>query len=171
MSALSWEANHPERLAWSDCARKIVAENLEALEQAKDIEKFCSSYGSMGKSKRVEFWCELIAAMAYYESSWKPAMHFGEPPPLGYDSIGLLQLSYEDRQYAKYGVLDRKKKSLEDPINNLTIGIRVLAYWVKRDACIANDSNKGGGRYWSVLRPKRKLPDVIKRVKANFKPT
>lgn len=171
MSAISWEANYPERAAWSETCRKIVSENLEALEQAKDIDVFCFKYASLGKSKRIEFWCELIAAMAYFESRWKPALHFGEPPPLGYDSIGLLQLSYEDKQYAKYGVLDRKAKSLENPLNNLTIGIRVLAYWVKRDGCIASEKNKGGARYWSVLRPKRKLPDVIKRVKANFKPT
>lgn len=163
----SWDVGHPERSAWTKRTADVVSAVLPSLEKARDVTRFCPKFSSLSRPERIEFWVEVISVMAFYESNWSPKLHYGEPPPLGYDSIGLLQLSYEDKHY-KFCTLNRKAKSLENPLLNLDCGIRILAQLVAKDGIIGSDKPyRGGARYWSVLREKRALPKVLAKLK-NF---
>jgi hypothetical protein len=112
----------------------------------------------------VEVLSTIAVAVAKRESNYKPGLHYGEPPPLGYDSIGLFQLSYEDG--FSWCTLDRTAKSLEDPINNIRCAVPEMAGLVKRDRVIAKGATKsdarGLARYWSVVRegPSHHLAEI-----------
>ena len=78
--------------------------------------------------RQIKFWAELFIAIARFESNWRPHEIFHEPPPLGVDSVGLLQLSYEDEPVYRLEHLDRNVKSLEDPLVNLRCGVKIMRY-------------------------------------------
>lgn len=128
------------------------------LDKANDLARFCQN----ADTRRL--WAEIIDALTYYESGYDPTQIYHEPPPLGIDSVGLLQLSYEDKQYG-FCNLNKATKSLQDPINNLDCGIKIFAYWIGHDGYISTPQNHGAARYWSTLRQSRKLPNVIARVR------
>ena len=159
---ISWEtAKNPERRAWSVKTCALIDELMPKLDKASDLKRF-------GSGDKKKLWAEIISAMVYFESGYNPKSYYMEPPPLNYHSIGLLQLSYSDAKYYKFCKLDEKKKNLEDPIVNLDCGVRILAQLIEKRGAITTPDNKGGAAYWSVLREKRKLPDVIARVKKNL---
>lgn len=135
------------------------------LEQASDITRFAPNYATLPPPRRVEVWAAIFVAIARYESAYDPHNLYREP--FGQDSVGLLQLSYEDQ--ATYGLepLDRQARSLEDPLVNLRCGVKILARLIRRDGVIAAGSSlknaRGGARYWSTLwsGPRHHLADII----------
>ncbi len=149
--ALSWEDGHPERKAWSDELRSAIKPNLGRLEMAEDIDKFAPNYKSLSESRQIDVWAALFVAIACYESEYNPHSILKETS--GQDSVGLLQLSYENQAAYDLEPLDRKAKSLEDPLVNLRCGVKILAHWVEKDHVIAAGSSlkdgRGGARYWS----------------------
>jgi hypothetical protein len=153
VTALAWEANHPERVSWSTELRTQFSNHLSDFAAASDLADFCPKYQALSDPGKIEALATLAVAIAKYESNYNPKQHFGEPPPLGYDSIGLFQLSYEDG--FSWCVLDRSAKSLEDPINNIRCAVPEMARLVKRDERLAGGSSlkdaKGLGHYWSVV--------------------
>lgn len=117
---------------------------------------FVQGYSGLTDELKLKFWAELVIAMAWRESSWNPHNIYHEPPPLGVDSVGLLQLSYEDEVPYSLEPLDREAHSLEDPLINLRCGIKVLAKLIADDGVVASSNgkhHKGSPRYWSVMRP------------------
>lgn len=167
---LSWEKGHPERKAWSDQARVTAGVVLRDLDKAKDVARFCPKYAELGAYDRVQFWAELVSTMAYFESGWNTNSTFHEPAPLNYDSAGLLQLSTVDAKNYKsipQCALIATVAGLRDPLKNLDCGIRIMARLIGKDSAITTTANKGAAAYWSVLREKRKLPDVLVKLKAS----
>jgi hypothetical protein len=165
---LSWEKGHPERKAWSDQARVTAGVVLREFDKAKDVSRFCPKYAELGAFNRLQFWAELVSVMAYFESGWKPTTVFKEPAPLNNESVGLLQLSTSDaRNYASIPRCKAiaTKAGLMDPLKNLDCGIRIMAHWIAKDGAITTPQNRGASIYWSVLREKRKLPDVLAKLK------
>lgn len=161
---LSWEKGHPERKAWSDQARVTAGVVLRDLDKAIDVSRFCPKYAELGAFNRVQFWAELVSVMSYFESGWKPATVFKEPAPLNNLSVGLLQLSTSDAKNYKsipQCAAISTTPGLMDPLKNLDCGIRILAHWVGKDGVVTSVNNYGGSKYWSVLREKRKLPEVL----------
>ena len=179
-SALEWETGPADRRAWSDELRRVLAPNIGVLETARDISQFAPNYSSLSPSQRLDVWASLVAAIASFESQgFKPDSKFletkikdgeGRTVP-AFHSVGLLQLSYKEREQRAYGYehLDEDAKSLEDPLVNLRCGVKVLTYWVRKDGVIASGSgeaSRGGARYWSVLRegPGHHLRDIQRKV-------
>jgi len=167
--ALAWESGHPERRAWSDELRKAIRAHISSLENASDIQDFAPDYSRLSTQDRVDVWATLIVAMSRFESKYDPTAIY--PESFGVDSIGLLQLSYENETYYRLERLDRSARSLEDPLVNIRCGVKILAVLVKRDGVIASgtgSSSRGGARYWSTLRTDGKLSD-IQRIVRNFR--
>lgn len=148
---LSW--NKPE---WDQKLYTDVQANLELFSKAKDIESFCPKYHSLSEGEKVHAISELIVGMVRYESNFKPNTKFMEPAPLNYESIGLLQLSYEDKRGYPNCNLDRAKKNLEDPINNLDCGLKIMAKLLTRHGVLSSPDHKGLSAYWAVMRPIKK---------------
>jgi hypothetical protein len=98
-----------------------------------------------------EGWLRVFEEIIERESSFNPNNKFPEPE-LGYNSVGLLQLSESDTIVKRKGY---SEADLTDPYKNIDAGVDIFKFLVKRDGCISCGT-KGGAAYWSVLR----APDV-----------
>jgi len=169
---LSWEKNHAERKPWSDFVFGLFSEELfSSFDSAKDAKRICPRYAELTKTERVLIWGELISAMAYFESGWKPTSRMTETT-MGIDPVtgkqveseGLLQLSYQDVpnygsvlkfpackidwQKDKFLSAIDPKKTILNPYINLECGLRILGNQIKKKGSVILPS----GVYWSVLK-------------------
>lgn len=136
---------------WTDLALAYVNyAGLDVLRPA-DGKSFCANGMSAHN------WVHLLASMAKYESGFDPNQVYRES--FGVNSIGLLQLSVSDNAYGS-GCAFRTESDVKDPAKNLKCAVTILKKWVMRDGVIQNSANKGGARYWSVLRNSGKLASV-----------
>lgn len=150
---LSWDVK-PQYKSWSAELLNAVTTRLESLEQGNP-KQFIVGYSGLSADNKIKFWSEIIIAMIKFESDFNPHSIYHEPPPLGVDSIGLLQLSYEDRNLYHLEPLDKNNKSLEDPLVNIRCGLTIFAHWMEKDRVVASGSggsSRGSARYWSVMR-------------------
>ncbi len=170
-SPLSWENNVKDSVLWSLMVFRLIQTEQPALLQTKvtDIATFCPRYDSLDQVQKINFWGQLIAAIAKFESGWKPVTRYVETT-MGNDAItgeqivseGLLQLSYQDAKYTsafckfdwsvdKFLNLKNPmdaRKTIFDPYKNLRCGLAILAKQIKNKKAIAVDS----GAYWSVIK-------------------
>ena len=116
-SVLSWDSK-PERAAWFAQLLASISASKATLDRGHP-EGVALGYSALPSPLQTKWWAELLVELARCESSWKPHEIYHEPPPLGVDSVGLLQLSYEDEPIYRLEKLDRAAKSLEDPLVNL----------------------------------------------------
>lgn len=145
---LSWESAKAENKAWSEFVFALLRQGLLAsFDQAQDVSLFCPKYRTLREEEKVAVFGELISAVAKFESSWNPASVYHEPAPLNYDSIGLLQLSYEDHRGYSFCPA-AGTRDLKDPRVNLDCGMRILARQVERRGKLILSSDV----YWSVLK-------------------
>lgn len=179
---LAWEsASKPFRAEWSKYAMKIVTEEYAKFDRVQDATLFCPRFNSLTVPQKINFWGQLIAGMSYYESGWSPVSRMQETT-MGTDPVtgkpvyseGLLQLSYQDTQWARYCEFDWSKdkflsptdpkKTILDPYKNLRCGIKILAAQVNRKKEIALKT----GVYWAVIREGgkyTKIPQITTIVK------
>lgn len=159
--SLSWDTLD-ERKVWSAQLISSVTEHKNQLDKG-NLEAFINGYATLPVELQIKLWSELVVAIAHFESNWKPHTIFHEPPPLGVDSVGLLQLSYEDQPIYKLESLDRIAKSLEDPVVNIRCGVKIMATLVAKDSTVATSvggKHRGAARYWSVLRTGHHVDDI-----------
>jgi hypothetical protein len=173
----SWEKSDSKRRTWSDIVRQIIESKAEDLYKGPtDVASFCPMYDRLGKQDRLNFWAEFISAVSKFESSWKATTRYtettmGTDPVTGSQVVseGLLQLSYQDVEWATfcefdwandnklYPALTDARRSILDPYKNLSCGLQILNRQVKKKGAIALSS----GVYWSVLRlGGNRLPEI-----------
>lgn len=97
-------------------------------------------------NSKVKVWVgDLFRAMMFAESSYNPKSRMTEDS--GYDSIGLMQLSYHDGK--NYGF---QIKNLEDPRENIQAAVRIMGALTKDIGDGSCDFYRAAGRYWATLR-------------------
>jgi hypothetical protein len=156
----SW--NHAD---WSNHLKEIIHNEWDSFEQAIDVEIVCHKYSTLVLKEQQEVILELIIAIAFYESGWNPLSRYHEKT-MGIDPVtkkpvyseGLLQLSYQDTQWARYCEFDWNKdkhlaendpaKTILDPFKNLSCGAKILANQIARKKKIFVSS----GAYWAVIK-------------------
>lgn len=165
---LAWESRVSGSANWSNYIYTIIrSEEPQMLGQnvADDIETFCPQYRSLSDDQRLNFWGQLFAGMAKFESSWNPTTRYTETT-MGIDPVtgnqvvseGLLQLSYQDEisysmdcgfDWSKDKLLSHTdpKKTIFSPYNNLRCGIKIMARQLRNKRAITLTS----GIYWAVL--------------------
>lgn len=109
--------------------------------------------------ERVEFWAQLISAIAKRESGFKTETNYTEDfkDNAGKNVIsrGLLQLSYESAKQSAYKCSLNVPADLNTPLKNLSCGVGIVNHWTKDPATMGlgeTDKHYGTGRYWSVCR-------------------
>jgi hypothetical protein len=166
--SLSWD-DAPERKAWSASLVSSVTNLMAKLEQGNP-NTFLAGYSNLSPALQIKFWAELLVAVAKFESSWNPHDIYHEPHPLNEDSVGLLQLSYQDQANYSLEPLNQGAKSLEDPLVNLRCGVKIFATLVGRDRTVASSANgkyRGAAAYWSTLRAGHKVDQIFALAKRN----
>ena len=164
----AWAKKNPDG-SWTKTALEAVSTSLLASSIPDDIQRFCPAYQTLDTDKRNMFWVGLLSAMARPESNFKPATKFTESfsDSSGRKVIsrGLLQISIESANQSRYGCNIKKAEDLHIPAVNLACSVKILSAWVRSDNVIAtykiDSENRGGGRYWSVLRESQgHLPEL-----------
>jgi len=156
--------------AWTNAAETATSESSLSSQNPSDITEFCPNYPNLKTDDRNKFWVGLFSAMARLESNYKPSATYVEgdivdAANMSVVSRGLLQISIESANQERYSCNINTVDDLHDPSINLACGIKIMEYWVKNDNVIATyqkGKNRGGGRYWSVLRKSRgHLPEIM----------
>lgn len=124
-----------------------------------DIDVFCPGYIAASKEGRAAFWQELLTAIARPESNYKTKTVLWETGKQSQYSVGLLQLSYNDRN--SYHEADPPgcqfvtEAEVTNPDVNLQCGVKIIAKLVRSGQPIGGSAakpNGGGAAYWSTLR-------------------
>jgi hypothetical protein len=163
---LAWEAaSRPQAKQWSAYIFNLINGEAKDLLAAQDFAQFCPRYATLTRNQKINAAGQLIAAMAKFESGFNPLSRYHEST-MGTDPVtglavyseGLLQLSYQDTQWASFCAFDWSvdkylsatdpKKTILDPYKNLYCGVRILANQVKNKGVII----LGTGAYWSVIK-------------------
>lgn len=167
MAPLAWEsANYPERKNWSAHLQKIILNDWNTLlAGSNDITAFCPTYHKLENEQRANVWAQIFVAIAKYESAYSPVSRMQETT-MGVDPVtnkpvfseGLLQLSYQDIQWASWCDFDWNKdkslsptdpkKTILSPYKNLDCGVGIMARQVKNKGSIVLAS----GVYWAVIK-------------------
>lgn len=175
MQALAWESSkYPERTKWSEYLQQLILNDWNSLlPGADDIESFCPRYHSLDNNQRANAWAQLFVAIAKYESAYSPVSRMQETT-MGSDPVtgkavyseGLLQLSYQDVQWAPFCKFDWQKdknlsptdprKTILDPYINLHCGVGIMAKQIKSKGRIVVSS----GVYWAVIKSGGKYQQI-----------
>lgn len=148
---LSWKNSEWDKALYKEL---VILEPL--FSKAKDITTFCPKYNDLTPDQKLHALGEFMVAIAFYESGFNPSSKYMEPPPLGYESIGLYQLSYEDNKGYPDCKLNRASKNLEDPAQNIRCASIIMQKLLKDGQITSADFKRGLARYWSVTRPTNK---------------
>ncbi|HEY3837910.1 MAG TPA: transglycosylase SLT domain-containing protein [Bryobacteraceae bacterium] len=152
-TSLSWNmSDHPERQDWTTKLLSLVTQGKAKLDQGNP-NSFISGYNGLAAPMQIKFWAEMLVAIARFESSWKSTDVFRES--FGVNSVGLLQLSYQDQANYHLTPTIPDENGLKDPILNLTWGVAIFSYWLAKDGVVASgsgSSSRGSARYWSTMR-------------------
>jgi len=147
---------------WAQAALTEVRK--QGLANPKDGKDYCPN----GLTERN--WVHLMAAIAKYESGFKPALEYKESFKNGRGEIiistGLFQVSYEaSRGYGFQGITTAQ---LKEPLKNIEVASVILARWAKRDGVFSGGSKnawRGAARHWSVARGNPKTDNLKAYVK------
>lgn len=142
--------------AVSDLGRDLIQEI------PKDIEEYCPAYAGFGPAKRIEFYAELLGALANFESRHNPEVtykeKFKDAKGKNVISRGLLQLSFESCN--GYGAGLKSEEQLHDPQVNISCAVLIMRKWIREDRVISGKTWlgkwRGMARYWSPFRDKEK---------------
>ncbi len=153
--------------SWTTAAEEAVRDTSLPESLPADIEAYCPRYPDLRAEDRVRFWVGLLSAMAEFESDLDPRTRYTESirdsqgQPIV--SRGLLQLSIESANQARYACRIESAQDLHDPSTNIRCGARILSYWVASDQVIASSrgEHRGAARYWSVLRSRNRSAEEI----------
>ncbi len=163
---LVWEtASRPVAKEWSQYVFSLLKGVAKPLLSASDFSLFCPTYQSLNENEKINVAGQLIAGIVKYESGFNPLNRFQEST-MGTDPItgqpvwseGLMQLSYQDTQWASYCKFDWSKdrllsatdpdKTILDPETNLNCGVQILARQIQSKGKIVLAS----GAYWAVIK-------------------
>ena len=140
--------------AWTSAAlRSLDAYGAGLVEMVPaDIEASCPSYASLDEAGRKAFWTNLVASLAYHESTWQPGVAGG-----GGQWIGLLQIAPATAR--GYGCVARDAEALRNGAANVSCGIRIMSRTVGRDGVIS-EGRRGIAADWGPFQQANKRADI-----------
>ncbi|WP_373353766.1 transglycosylase SLT domain-containing protein [Pseudoroseicyclus sp. CXY001] len=117
---------------WTRAALSAMEDHGEPLIETlpRDIATWCPGYATASDRDRRAFWVGLLSALAWYESTHRPAAVGG-----GGQWFGLTQIYPPTARH--YGCRAASGSALQDAEDNLSCAIRILATTVPRDGAVA----------------------------------
>lgn len=121
----------------------------------RDIENWCPAYERNDDAKRRAFWVGYMSALAKHESTYKPGAVGG-----GGKWYGLLQILPATARGYECNV--GTGEALKNGAANLSCGVRIMAFTVKRDGVIHGRDKRwrGVSADWGPMRNARKRADM-----------
>ena len=133
--------------SWNDYAlQQVKASGLANLTPSD-----AAKYFPDGKVT-AEGYVNLLAGIANKESGFNPNNTYYEKT-MGYNSVGLLQLSATDKAARNLGY---SEQDLKDPYKNIQVGVQIMKDQIQSGGVISGQDSSGkwigGSAYWSTLR-------------------
>jgi hypothetical protein len=114
----------------------------------------CPNFARLDARGKQDAWIALVESIISPESAFKPGTSFPEPT-LGYNSVGLMQMSARDAACKSVGV--RSEGELKFMRPNLACGLREIEMLIDEHPRRPLVQLSGGygslGKYWSTTRP------------------
>lgn len=171
--SLPWEINYPTRTTWTQVLFKNIQSSELAQLELADASILGADYHKMTEDARIRRWCELCCRITLYESGYNPLSVYHEPPPLGADSIGLFQLSYEDQKnYDLPIAISKSNNDLKNALINIDVAVFIMKQLVTENGRLAGMVDgkwHGLARYWSTMRDGKTAFNEIKRYLGGLK--
>lgn len=126
-SGLSWETSL-ERKAWSDFLIDQILAHWSIISSAKDIREIIPDFDSLSKEQSAVLFAELMVCVAYYESSWRPAIAAKDVNGRSerkYLATGLFQMNEIDQKTYKTDT-EYTHEELKNPLNNIEVAIKII---------------------------------------------
>ena len=126
-SGLSWETSL-ERKAWSDFLIDQILAHWGIISSAKDIREIIPDFDSLSKEQSAVLFAELMVCVAYYESSWRPAVTAKDVNGRSekkYLATGLFQMNEIDQVTYKTGTAYTHEE-LKNPIVNIEVAVKII---------------------------------------------
>ena len=117
-----------------------------------DIQRYCPGYETASETERKAFWTNLIASLAFHESTWRPEVSGG-----GGQWHGLLQISPATAR--GYGCRATDAAALKNGAANVSCGIRIMSTTVNRDGVISAGA-RGIAADWGPFHQAAKRADI-----------
>lgn len=175
MYKLQWEVDpiNTSRAPWTKKVDELVEKNFSKFEKG-DWKNICPAWDELSRqSKRRVIGVNIVATILYESgynpTTWMTETTMGKDPVTGVQvkSEGLMQLSYQDMQWASWCDFDwdkdkklnqnDPKRTIFDPYKNLECGIPILANEINKRGVVHYSSS-----YWAVRRPNGKYTAVEK---------
>lgn len=143
--------------SWTRAAMSALAAHGQSLENTvpADIETWCPGYTRADPVQRRAFWVGMMSALAKHESTWNPHAVGG-----GGRWFGLVQIAPATAR--GYGCRARTGAALQNPADNLSCAIRIMAVTVARDNAIAvhNGRWRGVAADWGPMTNRGKIDEM-----------
>lgn len=176
---LGWEADHPERKAWSEYLfnQFYTTDLYDLMMRAKDVLDIRQDIATMNKAQRCAVFSEFICQMAKWESSWREDVKVpGTTGSSDYNTYacGLLQMGVIDQKGFNTGT-NYTWQELCTAIPNLHCGLGILRNQLKKENEIFLDKypsvldDKDRNVFWAVILQGGKTnrtPDILSHVRA-----
>lgn len=172
--SLQWEVDPVNKSyePWTDEIVKDVTTHLEKFKAGQDWPKICPKWNNLNDRQKTRVIGVGIVGTIWFESGYNKLSRMqettmGKDPVTGKPvfSEGLLQLSYQDIQWAPWCEFDWSKdknldpkdprKTILDPYKNLACGIRIMANQVEKKQLFFPKSG-----YWAVQNTGSKYTQV-----------
>lgn len=134
--------------------------NLSVYDKATDITKIHPQWNSLNNEQKKQVLEAFYKYLIYYECGYDPKLNSVDVGVKGNKdtySVGLMQLSVIDQ--SNLGIrLGYNFSDLQDPIKNLTLGLKIMENQInKRGKILIPKGEKGNpGVYWATLNPGNK---------------
>ncbi len=138
-----------------ETVKTAVSSNLEIEKQIDmivliSLTKPTNCQNMLNFNSNIKYWQAVIKAICSAESDFNPNESYYEDT-MGYYSLGLMQLSYEDYEAYDF-ILDPNKNRLCEVELNIKLGMIILDKLIARHGAFEINN----GNYWSTLEPKNK---------------
>ncbi len=154
--AMRWD-HRGEATDWTLAILTALKTHGAVLEQLEpvDVDQWCPAYRSAPPEQRRAFWAGLLSTLAKYESGWNPRAAGG-----GGAWLGLLQIAPATARGV--GCRAQSAEALKDGAANLSCGVRLAAYQMRRDNEILGGPGRwrGVARDWAPFRKSDKVADM-----------
>lgn len=151
---------------WAQVLNDQISSYLSVFDGVTDHEDWHPNYDALTRDKRVGLWAAMFIELAWYESAFDPKCRYFEKT-MGYYSVGLYQLSYEDNMPG----MDKSTDNLTDPKANIELAVREACKLLKSSGLIAKgqgSGSRGMAAYWSTMRENHHLNDIKKVTRSLF---
>ena len=120
------------------------------------VEGICPGYFTATYDQKKKFWVTLMASISFPESGYDTETVFMEPAPLNKNSVGLFQLSYDDKRHGggcDFSGSSRDEYLLKDPLRNIRCAATIMQNQIERSGTLWPRK----AYYWSVLSSSKKI--------------